>query len=108
IDARGVRAIDLPWTDPSVFLNVRLSRSFYLGPLLRLPRHEALARAVGGWPEECVVFPVLIRDKPVAFLYAEADRERGVTPMDLVYLRELAGAVASAFAESIRLRKKEI
>jgi len=108
VDARAVRAISLPWTDPSVFLNVRLSRSFYLGPLLRLPRHEALAEAGGGWPEECVVVPVLIRDKPLAFLYAEAAPERGVTPMDLVYLRELAEAVATSFAESIRLRKKEI
>lgn len=108
VDARAVRAIELPWTDPSVFLNVRLSRSFYLGPLLRLPRHEALAEAAGGWPEECVVVPVLIRDKPVAFLYAEAAPERGVTPMDLVYLRELAEAVGASFAESIRLRKKEI
>ena len=52
--------------------------------------------------------PVLIRDKPVAFLYAEAVPERGVTPMDLVYLRELAEAVGTSFAESIRLRKKEI
>jgi hypothetical protein len=108
VDARAVRAISLPWTDPSVFLNVRLSRSFYLGPLLRLPRHEALAEAAGGWPEECVVVPVLIRDKPVAFLYAQAAPERGVTPMDLVYLRELAEAVGASFAESIRLRKKEI
>jgi len=107
-DARAVRAIAIPWTDPSLFLNVRLSRSFYLGPLLKLPRHEALARAVGGWPEECVLMPVLMREKPVAFLYAEADRERGVTPMDLVFLRELAEAVAAAFAESIRLKKKEI
>ena len=107
-DAEAIRAIAIPWKDPSLFLNVRLSRSFYLGPLLKLPRHEALARAVGGWPEECVLMPVLIREKPVAFLYAEADRERGVTPMDLVFLRELAEAVAAAFAESIRLRKKEI
>ena len=81
-DARAVRAISLPWTDPSVFLNVRLSRSFYLGPLLRLPRHEALAAAAGGWPEECVVVPVLIRDKPVAFFYAECVSEQGATRPD--------------------------
>jgi type II secretion system (T2SS) protein E len=108
VDARGVRAISIPWTEASVFLNVRLSRSFYLGPLLRLPRHEPLAQALGQWPEECVLMPVLIREKPVAFLYAEAVPERGVTPIDLVYLRELAEAVAAAFAESIRLKKKEI
>ena len=108
VDARAIRGIALPWTEPSVFLNVRLSRSFYLGPLLRLPRHEPLAQALGQWPEECVLMPVLIREKPVAFLYAEGVPERGITPMDLVYLRELAEAVAAAFAEAIRLKKKEI
>lgn len=108
LDARAIRAIEFPWSDPSVFLNVRLSRSFYLGPLLRLPRHESLASAIGGWPEECVVMPVLIREKPAAFLYAEAEKDRGITPMDLVYLRELARAVSVAFAASIRLKKKEI
>lgn len=102
-----VRALKIPWSEPSVFLNVRLSRSFYLGPLLKLPRHEELAAALGSWPEECAVQPVLIKDKPAAFLYVEAPRD-GVSPMDLVYLRELAATMGSAFAAAIRLRKKEI
>ncbi|MDQ2980365.1 MAG: hypothetical protein M3R62_14225, partial [Acidobacteriota bacterium] len=65
------------------------------------------AGAFGSWPEECAVQPVLIREKPVAFLYVESPRD-GVTPMDLVYLRELAGAMGSALAAAIRLKKKEI
>ena len=102
------RAIEIPWTEPSVFLNVRYSRTFYLGPLPPLPRHTAFARALGGWPAECVVYPVLIRDRPVAFLYAEFSQDRGATPMDLAYLRELAGATSSAFASAIRQKKREI
>jgi hypothetical protein len=108
VDVSLFRAVEIPWNEPSVFLNLRLSRAFYLGPLPPLPRHEAIAQAMGGWPDECVVQPVLIREKPVAFLYAEFSREHGATPMDLAYLRELAAAASSAFADAIRLKKKEI
>ncbi len=108
VDPAKVRAVEIPWTEPSIFLNLRFSRSFYLGALPPLPRHEAITRVMGGWPEECVVQPVLIRDKPLAFLYAEFSRARGATPTDLAYLRELAGAMSLAFAAAIRLKKKEI
>ncbi|MEO8430907.1 MAG: hypothetical protein ABI592_05310 [Acidobacteriota bacterium] len=108
LDPVRIRAIAIPWKEGSVFLNVRLSRSFYLGPLLRLPRHEDLALATGGWPEECVVMPILIQDKPAAFLYAEGPAERGVTPMDLVFLRELSRAAAAGLSRAIRMKKKEI
>jgi hypothetical protein len=108
VDFDTIRKITIPWTDPSVFLNVRLSRSFYLGPLLQLPRHREISAALGGWwPEECVVQPVLMKQKPVAFLFAVGAGD-GITPMDLVYLRELAEAASIAFAGAIRLKKKEI
>jgi hypothetical protein len=108
ISAEELLDIVIPWVDPSVFLNVRLSRSFYLGPLPPLPRHQSIAIAMGGWPAECLVQPVLIREKPVAFLYAEFDEDQGATPMDLAYMRELAAAASSAFVSAIRLKKKEI
>jgi hypothetical protein len=108
ISAEELRDIVIPWVDPSVFLNVRLSRAFYLGPLPPLPRHQSIAIAMGGWPAECLVQPVLIRDKPVAFLYAEFNEDQGATPMDLAYMRELAAASSAAFVSAIRLKKKEI
>ncbi|MCA1580051.1 MAG: hypothetical protein LC796_01415 [Acidobacteria bacterium] len=104
---KRLKALKIPWSEPSVFLNVRLSRSFYLGPLLKLPWHEALAGALGAWPEECAVQPVLIQDKPVAFFYVESPRD-GITPLDLVFLRELSAAASTGFAAAIRLKKKEI
>jgi hypothetical protein len=108
VDFDAIRRVVIPWTEPSVFLNVRLSRSFYLGPLLQLPRHRDLSAALGGWwPEECVVQPVLMKEKPVAFLFAIGSPE-GVSPMDLVYLRELAETASKSFAAAIRLKKKEI
>jgi len=105
VDMERFRSIEIPWNEPSIFLNVRYSRTFYLGPLPPLPRHASFARAIGGWRQECVVYPVLLRDRPVAFLYAEFSQDRGATPMDLAYLRELAAACSNAFASAIRLRK---
>ena len=107
IDRDAFRAITIPWSEPSIFLNVKLSRSFYLGPLPPLPRHRALEAALGGMPEECVVQPVLIKDKPVAFLFAEFGRDHGASPMDLAYLRGLGSAAARALAATIRQKKKE-
>ncbi len=108
VDAEALRALELPWTEPSIFLNVRMSRAFYLGPLPPLPRHRAMVAALGGWPAECVVQPVLMREKTVAFFYAECAGPQGATPADLTYARELAGATAAALAASIRLKKKQV
>jgi GAF domain-containing protein len=104
----ALRSLDIPWSEPSIFLNVRMSRVFYLGPLPPLPRHKALAAALGGWPVECLVQPVLMREKTVAFFYVESASTQGVTPADLTYVRELAGATAAALAASIRLKKKQV
>ncbi len=108
VDAEALRALELPWTEPSIFLNVRMSRTFYLGPLPPLPRHRAMVAALGGWPAECVVQPVLMREKAVAFFYAECGGSQGATPADLTYARELAASTAAALAASIRLKKKQV
>jgi GAF domain-containing protein len=86
---------------------VKLSRAFYLGPLPPLPRHDPIVRAFGGRADECLVQPVMIREKPVAFLYAEFPGA-GASPIDLAYMRELAETASAAFAAAIRLKKKEI
>ena len=108
VDPAAIQAFTTSWTEPSVFLNSRLSRTFYLGPLPDLPRHEQLAAALGGWPGECLVQPVLIGEKPVAFLLAAAPAQGDMTADDVGYARELAEAAASALANAIRLKKKEI
>ena len=108
VSLEGLRALEIPWSAPSIFLNVKMSRSFYLGPLPPLPRHQELADALGGWPPECIVQPVVIRDRVVAFFYAECESEQGATPADLAHVRELAAASAAALAASIRLKKKQV
>jgi len=105
----SIRRVDIPWTEPSVFLNVRLSRSFYLGPLPPLPRHAEVSRAMGGaMARECLVQPVMMKEKPAAFLYAEFAPDRGATPLDIAFVRELASTTAAALAASIRLKKKQV
>jgi len=108
VDPSGVRSFSASWREPSVFLNARLSRTFYLGPLPSLPRHDRLAAALGGWPGECVVQPVFIGERPVAFLLVTAPRPGAVTAEDLGYLRELSEAASSAFENAIRLKKRGI
>ncbi len=105
VNSSKVGAIEIPWSEPSVFLNVRLSRAFYLGALPPLPRHRVISDTMGRPAEECVVQPVWMKEKPVAFLYAEFDPDRGATPMDLAYLRGLASAAATALAASIRSKR---
>jgi Type II secretion system (T2SS), protein E, N-terminal domain len=108
VDREALKRFEIPWSEPSIFLNVRLSRSFYLGPLPPLPRHDELSRSLGGAPAECVVQPVLMREKTVAFFLADCSGPAGATPADLTYARELAGATAAALAASIRLKKKQV
>ena len=105
----SIREVVIPWNEPSVFLNVRLSRSFYLGRLPPLPRHRGIVQALGGaMAQECLVQPVTIKEKTVAFLYAEFPSEQGATPLDIAFVRELAAATAAALAASIRLKKKPV
>jgi len=107
VDVAELLKTEIPWGEPSVFLNVRLSRSFYLGPLPPLPRHDPIVQAFGGRADECLVQPVFIKDKTVAFFYAEFPGA-GASPLDLAYMRELASAAATAFVAAIRLKKREI
>jgi GAF domain-containing protein len=108
VDASAISGFSVTWTEPSVFMNARLSRVFYLGPLPLLPRHDQLAAALGGWPGECAVQPVFIGERPIAFLLVTVSQPGTVTAEDLDFLRELSDAAASAFAKAIRLRKREI
>jgi hypothetical protein len=108
VDASAIAGFSATWMEPSVFMNARLSRVFYLGPLPLLPRHDELAAALGGWPGECVVQPVFIGEKPIAFLLVTVGQPGAVTAEDLDFLRELSDAAAWAFANAIRLRKREI
>jgi type II secretion system (T2SS) protein E len=107
-DPVAFRSFSISWTEPSVFLNARLSRSFYLGPLPSLRCHDRLVAALGDWPGECLVQPVFLGDKPVAFLYVSSPSPGSLSASDLAYVRELCDVASVALANAIRLKKDEI
>jgi hypothetical protein len=107
-DPAALRSFSVSWTEPSVFLNARLSRDFYLGPLPSLRCHDRLAAALGDWPGECLVQPVFLGEKPVAFLYVSSSSAGSFSVSDVAYVHELCDAASIALANAIRLKKGEI
>lgn len=67
-----VAAIRIPWGEPSIFAFVKLSGSPHRGPLSRILVPPKLAALLGDKASACcAVFPVRIKDRLVAFLYAD-------------------------------------
>jgi len=67
-----VAGIRIPWGDPSIFAFVKLSGSPHRGPLSRVLVPPKLAALLGDKAAAaCAVFPVRIRERLVAFLYAD-------------------------------------
>ena len=62
----------IPWGEPSIFAFVKLSGSPHKGPLSRILVPPKLAALLGDKAAaSCAVFPVRIKDRLVAFLYAD-------------------------------------
>ena len=67
-----VSSIRVPWGDPSIFAFVKLSGSAHRGTLSRVLVPPKLAALLGDKAAAaCAVFPVRIKDRVVAFLYAD-------------------------------------
>lgn len=67
-----VSGIRIPWGDPSIFAFVKLSGSPHRGSLSRVLVPPKLAALLGDKAAAaCAVFPVRIKDRLVAFLYAD-------------------------------------
>lgn len=108
VDPSALQSFSVSWTEPSVFLNARLSRNFYLGPLPALRCHDRLAAALGGWPRECLVQPVFLGDRPVAFLYVSAPSGGSFSASDMTFVQGLCESASTAIGNAIRLRKRDI
>lgn len=67
-----VSGIRIAWGDPSIFAFVKLSGSPHRGPLSRVLMPPMLAAMLGDKATaSCAVIPVRIKDRLVAFLYAD-------------------------------------
>ena len=67
-----IQSVRIPWGEPSIFAFVKLSGSPHKGALSRILVPPKLAALLGDKAAaSCAVFPVRIKDRLVAFLYAD-------------------------------------
>jgi len=94
VSRSALRSIRIPFTEPSIFLNVKLSGTPYVGLLPDLPSHEALLEGLGRRPGRSAVYPVFLKNRVVAFILAEL-------PAGTEDLAALAASMAEGFAALI-------
>jgi hypothetical protein len=100
ITRESVTGLRIPWGEPSIFAFVKLSGSAHKGSLNRILVPPALAQIVGARAvAACAVFPVRIKDRLIAFLYAD----RGGAPLSEDDYRTLEIASSSLGSSLARL-----
>ncbi len=100
VSKSAFRSVKIPFSRPSLFLNVRISAAFFQGSFPDLPSHESLIAALGRKLDRCALFPVVLKKRVVAFLMVEP-RDLALTPTQVTSLHGLAGAMADGFAALI-------
>jgi hypothetical protein len=101
------RSVAIYAADPGIFKTVIETRSPYLGPGSRdAPGNAAILEGLGrGIPRTVLVYPVLLRDRPVCILYAD-NGEAPVSARRLGDLLLFLSTVGAAFERIIRDRKR--
>ncbi len=95
-----VSKLRIPWGEPSIFAFVKLSGSAHRGSLSRILMPSALVDLVGDKANSaCAVFPVRIKDRLIAFLYAD----RAGAPLSDEDYRTLEVAASSLGSSLARL-----
>jgi hypothetical protein len=95
-----VARLRIPWGEPSIFAFVKLSGTAHRGALSRILLPPALTELVGvKATAACAVFPVRIKDRLVAFLYAD----RAGAPLSEEDYRSLEVAASSLGSALARL-----
>lgn len=99
-----VENIEAATSTPSLFTDVMNKKSYYRGPLLKLPGNQPLIKALGGTPQDCFMIPIQIRDKIIALLYAD-NGNTSVMDASVSYINSLV-AMSSVSFEIVILRNK--
>ena len=95
-----VEKVRIPWGEPSIFAFVKLSGSPHRGGLSRILMPAALTELLGERATaSCAVYPVRIKDRLVAFLYAD----RAGAPLSADDYRALEVAASSLGSSLARL-----
>jgi len=106
LSAERIAAVAIPFTRPSIFLNLRQGSAFHLGPLPGLPAHRPLVALLGGeTPEECLLLPVRIGERMVAALWCDRAGDH-LGNIDLEALRRLVDSFAHTLERCILLKRQ--
>ncbi len=104
--ARGLDVEDLEITtdNNSIFTDVINRKNYYRGPLLNIPGNKPLISKLSGTPQDCLLTPILIRDKIIALLYVD-NGNASVLDASLSYVNKLVTMASISFEITI-LRNK--
>jgi len=89
---------------PSIFSDVLMRKTYYRGPLLKIPGNTEFIDILGGAPEDSILVPVNIRDRVICLLYAD-NGTKGVLDANVTYINRLSLMAAFAF-ELLIIKKK--
>jgi len=89
---------------PSIFSDVIMRKTYYRGPLLKIPGNAEFIETLGGAPEDSILVPVNIRDRIICLLYAD-NGTKGVLDANVTYINRLSTMAAFAF-ELLIIKKK--
>lgn len=99
-----VNRFDLPAEGQSIFSEVLSRKTYYRGPLLKIPGNALLIERLNGTPQDCCLMPIFIRDKIIGLLYVD-NGNASVLDAGLGYIHSLVAMAAVSF-EIVILRKK--
>jgi MshEN domain len=104
--SRGINVDNttLPVGSNSVFSDVLRRKSYYRGPLLKVSDNEPLISVLSGAPQDCLVFPILIREKIIGILYAD-NGNTSVLDAGLNFISMLVSMASISFEIAILRRK---
>jgi hypothetical protein len=89
---------------PGIFSDVLMRKTYYRGPLLRIPGNTEFIELLGGTPEDCILVPINIRDRTICLLYAD-NGVTGVLDANVTYINRLSTISSLAF-ELLIIKKK--
>jgi hypothetical protein len=88
----------------SLFSDVISRKSHYRGPLPEIPENEPLISLLSGASPDCLLIPIMIRDKVIGLLYTDNGTQR-VMDASLNYIHTLVTIAQLSFEMAV-LRKK--
>jgi hypothetical protein len=100
----------VPETSP-IFLALSNGSPFWLGTMVENEVHSKIVATFGGdWPRDCLVLPITVRDRTIAYFYAD-NRDGSVAGAPISELQPVLAAASVGlmrFIQERRLRKATI